>query len=104
MKFSGNVGFVKTVESAPSVWTSVDTPRHYYGDVVKNRVKIESRKEIISGITLSNNISIVADKYMKENLGYIKYVELNGIKWSVSDIEMAYPRIILSIGEVYNGG
>lgn len=103
MKFSGNVGFVRTEETAPSVWTPVDTPRHYYGDVTKNRRRIDGNKEVIGSITLSNNISIIADKYMRDNWSFIKYVEWNGVKWTVSDIEIAYPRLILSIGDVYNG-
>jgi hypothetical protein len=31
------------------------------------------------------------------------YVEFMGAKWKISNVEVQYPRLILTIGEVYNG-
>lgn len=103
MKFSGIVGFVKTEETKPSVWEEVATPKHYYGDVTKNNRRIAAIDKIIGDVKVSNTISIVADTFMRENWGYIKYVEWNGIKWMVSDIDISYPRITLTLGEIYHG-
>ena len=36
MKWYGQVGFVKSVQTAPSVWTNEETIREYYGDVYRN--------------------------------------------------------------------
>lgn len=102
MKFSGVVGFVKTVETRPSVWEEVTTPKHYYGDVIKNNRRIAAIDKVVSDVTIQNNISIIADKFMLENYAFIRYVEWGGVKWSVSSIDIAYPRINITLGEVYH--
>ena len=46
---------------------------------------------------------IVADPYAYQNCKDMVYVEIRGTKWKVSDIDMSqYPRLILSIGGVWN--
>ena len=52
---------------------------------------------------LENVLSIVADPYAKENFQYIRYVEWMGTRWKVTNAEVSYPRIILTLGGMYNG-
>ena len=40
---------------------------------------------------------------MTQHCSSMVYVELMGEKWKVTDVEIQYPRLILSIGGVYNG-
>lgn len=103
-KFSGLVGFVKTVETAPDIWETVETSRLYYGDVLRRRMVWEKTTNPNENLNVSNEISILADDFVKSNIGFIKWVEFMGEKWMVTSISVEYPRLVLSIGGLYNGG
>ena len=103
-KWYGMIGFSETVESEPGVWESVITEKPYYGDVISNRWR---RQTSSSGsnddINITNSISILADPYAVDNCSKMTYVEFMGTKWKVSSVDVQYPRLILSIGGVWNG-
>lgn len=102
-KWHGKVGFSDTVECEPGVWKPVVVERPYYGDVISNRWKRQNSGGVNDDITVSNQISIVADPYANNHCSAIVYVEFMGTNWKVSDVEVQYPRLILNIGGVYNG-
>ena len=101
-KFYGNVGFFDTTEVQPGVWEEQITVRKYYGDLVKNTSKHTGVNEINGNINISNSISILADPYANSNFQKIKYVEFMGAKWIVSNVEIQYPRLVLTTGGLYN--
>lgn len=102
-KFYGNIGYVKTVETQPGVWVPQVTERPYYGDITRNTSRFQQSGGVNDDINISNNISIIADPYANENFQYMKYVEFMGAKWKISNTEVQYPRILLTLGGVYNG-
>lgn len=103
-KFSGLIGFSLPAETRRGVYAPSITEKKYRGDVVKNaRRYTESADTINSGLTLSNTISIVADKFAKEHIGLMRYVVYGGVKWKIESVDIAYPRINLTIGGMYNG-
>ena len=101
-KFYGNVGFAETVETSPSVWTERIVDRPYFGDVIRRTRRLESSGDVNGNVNITNQISIVADPYANQNLFAIRYVEFMGTKWKVSDVDIQYPRLVLTIGGVYN--
>ena len=103
-KYYGSVGFAETVESenSPGDWISTITERKYYGEVIRRKRSWNSNSNLNDDITLSNEISILADPFAYQNLGEIRYVVWHGTKWRVTSIDVAHPRINLSIGGVYN--
>lgn len=103
-KFYGNIGFVKTVETSPDIWETVETVKRYRGDLVRNQRRWEDNESINEDLTISNEISIVADKFAYENIDAMKWVEVMGAKWKVNSVTIDYPRITLTVGGVYNGG
>lgn len=106
MKFSGNVGFSVPAETAPGsgVWEDVITERPYFGDVVRNTRRFQDSDKVIPDISVaSNSISIVADAYANETFFAIRYIWWNGACWEVSYIEVETPRLLLTLGGVYNG-
>lgn len=103
-KFYGNVGYVETIEESPGVWQEVETVKSYYGDMLQNRTNWIDTSNVNSNIKMNHRISILADSYAFDHSAYIRWAEFNGIKWRVSDISAEYPRLILSLGEVYNDG
>lgn len=102
-KFYGNIGFAETVETEPGVWVEEMTVRPYYGELVRNTRRLENSGGVNDNINISNDISIIADPYANHNFHSIRYIEFMGAKWKVSNIEVRYPRLILTIGGVYNG-
>lgn len=102
-KFCGNIGFIKTVEIEPGVWSPDTVERKYYGDVTRNSRNFSSSEAVNESMNINNIISIVADPYAKENFQYMRYVIFMGIKWEILSATIEYPRITLSIGGVYNG-
>lgn len=102
-KYSGMVGFITTEETPDGVWVSIPTERKYYGDLVRNHKRWEDGQNINSDIVLQNEISIVADPYALQNFQSIRYAELMGSIWKVTAVDVQYPRLVLSVGGVYNG-
>ncbi len=103
-RFSGNIGFVETVEISPGVFAPEVTERRYHGDIIARKVRLDSNGDSTNkDLTLSNDISIVADKFSKEHLGYMRYVVLHGLKWEIISAAIEYPRIRLTLGGLYNG-
>ena len=101
-KYCGVIGYAETVETSPGVWTEEITERKYYGDLIRNTRKLQSSGNQNDNITISNEISIVADPFAYENFHAIRYAEFMGSKWKVTSVDVQYPRLILSLGEVYN--
>ena len=102
-KFYGNIGYIKPVEVEPGLWEEQIIERPYYGDLTRNTSRFQSSGGVNDDITVSNNVSIIADPYANENFQYMRYAEFQGAKWKVTNAEVQYPRILLTIGGVYNG-
>lgn len=104
-KFCGKIGFIETIETSPGVWMPQDPPieKCYTGDVIKNYRRWDNSQEVNDDFNINNSISVVADSYIFEHLNVMKYVTWMGIKWKITSIEIQRPRIILTIGGVYNG-
>lgn len=103
MKFSNVVGFVNTDETAPGVWSPEVTERFYKGDILTNIRRFENGDKVNDDLTVSNQISIVADSYILENARYIRYVKWAKQLWKVTSIDINHPRIRLTLGGIYNG-
>lgn len=102
-KFYGVIGFAETVEKTPGVWKEQITKRNYYGELVRNTRRLQSTDQLNDDINVANEISIVSDPYANENFHSMRYVEFMGAKWKISNVEVKYPRLILTLGGVYNG-
>ena len=101
-KFYGIVGYVTHEETAVDAWKEVVTERTYTGDVLKNTRKWVGSEHLNDNLVVNNRISIVADPFMFKNYGDIRYCTWMGSKWKVTNVEVAYPRLILDLGGVYN--
>lgn len=102
-KFYGKIGFSSTVETEPGLWEETIVERPYYGDLVRNTSRYQTTDSTNDDITISNNISIVADPYANENFQHMRYVYFMDTKWKIISAEVQYPRIILNVGGIYNG-
>lgn len=102
-KWSGKIAFQTTKETDLGVWEETMVERPYYGDVIKNHRMLENSSEINDGINTSNQISFVADPYAAENFHNIRYTYFMGTRWRVVNVDVQYPRLIMTLGGVWNG-
>lgn len=102
-KWYGVIGYGETVETVPGVWAEQITERKYYGDILRNSRRLNSADQLNDNINVSNEISIVSDPYANENFHAMRYIEFMGTKWKISNVEVRYPRLILTVGGVYSG-
>lgn len=91
------------MEKSAGVWAPEEVSKAYYGDILKESTNWTSSGNVNDDMNVSNRISIISDGYGNSNFGYIKWVEWMGQKWKVTSIEAASPRLILTIGGLYNG-
>lgn len=102
-KYYGQIGFAESVESAPGVYIEKIVERNYYGELVRNSRRLQSANQLNDNINISNEISIVADPYADKNFHMMRYIEFMGTKWKISNVEVQPPRLILTVGGVWNG-
>ena len=102
-KYYGKIGYNESVETTPGVWEEKITERSYYGDLIKKSRRLQSADKVNDDISISNEISIVADPYATNNFHSMRYAEFMGTKWKITNVEVQYPRLILSLGGLYNG-
>lgn len=101
-KFYGSIGYAELVEVNPGIWEEKIKERKYYGDLIRNTRRLQTSDKLNDDINISNEISIVADPYANQNFHSMRYVEFMGAKWKINNVEVLYPRLILTIGGVYN--
>lgn len=104
-KFYGTIGYAESVESFPGsgVWIDQIVERESYGDIVRNTRQSQEADKLHNNLSLSNQISVVADAYLQANYFAIRYVRWAGACWTVPSVTDERPRLLLNIGEVYNG-
>ena len=105
-RFYGEIGFLRNIEkdpdNRPGIYIEVLTKRNYYGDVLSNSRRWDQNGNFNDNLVINNRISIVADSFAKANFGAMKYVKWQGVDWKITNAEVRYPRIILTIGGEYH--
>lgn|SRR5512135_1427462 len=104
-KFHGIIGYVKHEESetAPGSYSEVITERPCSGDILRNTKRWENGDKVNDNLTVDNRFSIIADEYAISNIQIMRYLKIMGSSWKITSFEIQRPRIILTVGGVYNG-
>ena len=103
-KWYGKVGYSETVETAPGVWMPQETVREYYGDVIRNGTRWSVNSETTNDdLSVNCQISIVSDPFAIEKFYSMKWIEFMGTRWKITGVEPQFPRLLLTLGGVYNG-
>lgn len=103
-RFHGAVGYVDgQFEKKPGVWVDKIVEFPYFGDVLRNTRQLREGESINNDLTVNNSISIVADAYANEHFFAIRFVEWAGVLWTVSEVTVQSPRLLLKLGGVYHG-
>lgn len=102
-KFNGPIGFAVSKETKPGIWTNVITERTYYGETEPGARVFQSADQVNDDLNVTDQISIMADAFANENFHAMRYVEYMGAVWKITTAKVRRPRIILTLGGVYNG-
>ena len=105
-KFYGIVGYAESREGTgdrAGIMEDVIIERVYYGDVLRNTRKSEAGYDVHDNLRINNQISILADAYAYEHFFAMKYIRGMGALWKITNVEVQRPRLLLTIGDVYNG-
>lgn len=105
VKFHGEIGYGETVETPPGsgVYRDVITERKYFGDVVRTARQLQEDGKLNKELTVQNSISVVADAYANQHFSTIRYIKWAGTRWTVTNVSVERPRLIFTLGGVYNG-
>ena len=102
-KYYGMIGYAEMTETEPGIWEETIVERPYYGDTIKNTRLLQNTNALNDNVNIANQISIVADPYANEHIYAMRYATFQGAKWKITTADVQYPRLILSLGGLYNG-
>ena len=100
-KFAGLVGYVTQAETTPGVWSPVEQTRMMKGDFYMESSRHQNGDKVNKDVALNHRVSLVGDAYTFENYYAIRWIEIEGVKWEVTSIEVKRPRLIVNIGGLY---
>lgn len=103
-KWFGKIGYSESVETVPGVWDQNETVREYFGDVMRSSTRWTGNSDSTNDdLTVSSQISIVADPFAIDKFYSMKWIEFMGNKWKITNVEPQFPRLLLTLGGLWNG-
>lgn len=104
MKYRGKIAYETTEpkEDGSDIYVSRIIERIYTGEVIKNSYRREAGEWLNDNIRVSNSIRIVADPFAFAHCQNIKYCVWLKQKWSVTNVEIDQPNLILTLGGAYH--
>lgn len=102
-KWYGSIGYAEQKEVQPGVWDYSIVERSYYGDAIRNTRNLKNSGNVIDNVVVNNQLSIIADPYANQNFHSMVYAEYMGNLWKISTVDVQFPRLILTLGDLYNG-
>ena len=104
-KFYTEVGYGITEENpvGSGKYKERRVTANYYGELFKPVTKWSTTESVNDDLSFSAQISIMADPFAIEHFSQIRYIVYCGVKWKVVKVEPQRPRLILTLGETYNG-
>lgn len=92
------------IEDPPGVWSPESVIEHSVkGDILRARMIVKDRDQMIDDLNIDNQVSVVMDPFTRANTHNLKYVIMHGTRWEVRSISINRPRLVITLGGVYNG-
>jgi len=97
-----DVGYSSTIETKPGIFEDE------YREVSHVALVLSSKTAWVRGaragddVELNQRLSIIPTPDTYANVGAIKYVTYYGVKWKVISINMQRPRMVLTVGGIFN--
>ena len=70
--------------------------------MLRNTRRLQEAGKVNDDISVSNELSIVADPFATQNFHRMRYAEFMGVKWKITSVDVQYPRLILTMGDLYH--
>ena len=103
-RFHGIVGFsVFTDNQTTGIAEETVVEKTFFGTVTEHRRNWQASDMVTEDLRVENQISITGNDFAYEHATAISYCEFMGQMWKVTGIRIMRPRIILTLGGVYNG-
>ena len=103
MRTSGKLGYAESLEVRPGIWEDVITEHEFLGEVVQRTEAFSLADSVLPQYRTTTSVSVLSGGVDKENYSNLRYVTYMGNSWSISSVVLQPPRMIMYIGEVYNG-
>ena len=105
MRFYDAIGYIESAERPEDsgIYEDIATERMLYGEVLRNTRALREGDKVNNDMSIGNRFSVVADAYALEHFWKIKYIKWNGVRFTVTSVEVEPPRLIITPGGVYNG-
>ena len=103
-RFYGMIGFAKTADTRPGIFTEEYEEFPYKGYVTSRKRDWDSSDYLNDNLEIANDISIIADSFANSNFGAMRYVrwKKQTFKITSASVDTERHRITLSIGGVFN--
>lgn len=103
-RFYGEIGFAINTEVRPGIYKEVYKERPYKGTVTKKSRRWDPTDYLNDELSISNEISIVADSFAVTNFGVMRYIRWMNQTFEIASatIDVDVHRINLSLGGVFN--
>ena len=102
-KWFGKIGYGVSEQIRPGVYDERIIEQEYIGDFTSIGRRLASSGNANDDIVITNTISIIADPFAISHYSNMLYVELHGAKWKAQNIQVAQPRLNITLGGLYNG-
>lgn len=101
-RYTGIVGYVTEEETKPGVWSKVSRERRMHGTVLREAIVFQGAERFNKNITMQNRISLIGDTFSFDNFYNMQWITYMGTKWEINLIDIAKPRIIITLGGRWN--
>ena len=103
-KFCGPIGYAISTETRPGFWEDVIEEHSLFGDVIRDGSRYTPSPDSTNDdLTINSQFSVVADPFANSHFHNMKYIKYMDAYWKITGVEPKYPRLIISVGGVYNG-
>lgn len=103
MVYYGDIGYAINKKTEDGIYEEQYIRARYFGNVETKSLRIANVNEINDTLTANIKISVIADEFALAHWGSIRYVEYMDQKWKVTSVDVAVPRLILHLGDLYHG-
>jgi hypothetical protein len=103
MRYSGALGIVEQSEVRPGIWEETVTEVPVLGTVRQATAALDGTDQVLPQYSTTTSVTVPARGVGPLDNSSIRYVTYKGDRWQISSIVDEPPRIVLYIGEKYNG-